>query len=305
MQEVFYLITQVAKSNANVLLLGESGTGKELVANAIHYNSLRADKPMVKVNCAAIPANLVEAELFGYEKGAFTGANRQKEGKFELANNGTIFLDEIGSLALESQGKLLRVLQEKELERLGGTKVIKVNVRLIAATNMDLSGAVEKGAFREDLFYRLNVYPIYLPPLREREADLLLLADYFLEKYAREYTKEVKRISTPAIDALTQYHWPGNVRELENCMERAVLLCEDQVIHSFHLPPTLQTAEETGTHQSRSLQEATERFERELLIDALKSCRGNMREAAVLLETTERIFGYKVKKYGVNPRQYR
>lgn len=304
-QEVFYLITQVAKSNANVLLLGESGTGKELVANAIHYNSLRAKMPLVKVNCAALPANLVEAELFGYEKGAFTGANRSKEGKFERANRGTIFLDEIGSLALESQGKLLRVLQERELERLGGTRVTKVNVRLIAATNKDIVGLVEAGTFREDLFYRLNVYPIYLPPLREREADLLLLADYFLEKYAGEYQKDIKRISTPAIDALVQYHWPGNVRELENCIERSVLLCDDQVIHSYHLPPSLQTAEDTGTHPSQSLKGAIERFEKEFLIDALKSSRGNMRQASINLETTERIFGYKVKKYGINPRQYR
>jgi len=305
MQEVFYLITQVAKSNANVLLLGESGTGKELVANAIHYNSLRASKPFIKVNCAALPANLIEAELFGHEKGAFTGANTQKAGKFELANGGTIFLDEIGSLALESQGKLLRVLQERELERLGGTKVIQVNIRLIAATNKDLSTAVEAGMFREDLFYRLNVYPIYLPPLREREADVLLLADYFLEKYAKEYNKDIRRISTPAIDALVQYHWPGNVRELENCLERAVLLCDDQVIHGYHLPPTLQTAKDTGTQQSQSLKDAVERFEKELLIDALKSSRGNMRKAAQGLQTTERIFGYKAHKYNINPKNYR
>jgi len=305
MQEVFHLITQVAKSNANVLLLGESGTGKELVANAIHYNSLRTSQPLVKVNCAALPASLVEAELFGYEKGAFTGANRQKEGKFERAHKGTIFLDEIGSLDLESQGKLLRVLQERELERLGGTRTIKVSVRLIAATNKDLAEQVEAGAFREDLFYRLNVYPIYLPPLREREADLLLLADYFLERYSSEYEKDIRRISTPAIDALTQYHWPGNVRELENCMERAVLLCQDRVIHSYHLPPTLQTAEETGTLQAQSLKEAVERFEREMLIDALKSSRGNMRKAAQSLHSTERIFGYKIKKYAIQPKQYR
>ena len=305
MQEVFYLISQVAKSNANVLLLGESGTGKELVANAIHYNSLRSSKHLVKINCAALPSNLVEAELFGYEKGAFTGAARQKEGKFELANGGTIFLDEIGALALDSQGKLLRVLQERELERLGGTKTMKVNVRLIAATNKDLSAAVEEGTFREDLFYRLNVYPIYLPALKEREADILLLSDYFLEKYAKEHGKDIRRISTPAIDALTQYHWPGNVRELENCMERAVLLCDDQVIHSYHLPPTLQTAEETGTRQSQSLADAVERYEKELLIDALKSSRGNMRRAAKDLRTTERIFGYKVKKYKIEARQYR
>ncbi len=305
MQEVFYLITQVAKSNANVLLLGESGTGKELVANAIHYNSLRTTKPLIKINCAALPANLVEAELFGYEKGAFTSANRKKEGKFEIANGGTVFLDEIGSLALESQGKLLRVLQEKDFERLGGVKTIKVNIRLIAATNQELTSAVEAGTFREDLFYRLNVYPIYLPPLREREADLLLLADYFLEKYARAYNKDIQRISTPAIDAFTRYHWPGNVRELENCLERAVLLCDDQVVHSYHLPPTLQTAEDTGTQQSQSFEEAVETFERELLIDALKSSRGNMRQAAIALKTTERIFGYKVKSYNILPRQYK
>jgi len=305
MQEVFHLITQVAKSNANVLLLGESGTGKELVANAIHYNSLRAGKPLIKVNCAALPANLVEAELFGYEKGAFTGATRSKEGKFELAKGGTVFLDEIGSLALDAQGKLLRVLQEKEVERLGGTRTRKVNIRLIAASNKDLAKEVEKGSFREDLFYRLNVYPIYLPPLREREADILLLADYFLEKYAKEYGKDIRRISTPAIDALMQYHWPGNVRELENCMERAVLLCEEQVIHTYHLPPTLQTARDTDTVQSRSLKEAVERFEMDLIIDALKNTRGNMRQAAKTLQTTERIFGYKVKKYNINPKQYR
>lgn len=164
---------------------------------------------------------------------------------------------------------------------------------------------MENGNFREDLFYRLNVYPIYLPPLREREADILLLADYFLEKYASEYQKEIRRISTPAIDAITQYHWPGNVRELENCMERAVLVCKDKVIHSYHLPPTLQTAKETGTEQSRSLTDAVEGFERELLIDALKSSRGNMRQAAKALKTTERIFGYKVKKYAINPKRYR
>jgi len=305
MQEVFYLISQVCESNATVLLLGESGTGKELVANAIHYNSPRARGPFVKVNCAALPENLVEAELFGHEKGAFTGADREKAGKFELANHGTIFLDEIGSLALESQAKLLRTLQEREIERVGGTRTLRVNIRLIAATNRDLSQAVENGNFREDLFYRLNVYPIYLPPLREREADILLLADYFLEKYASEYQKEIRRISTPAIDAITQYHWPGNVRELENCMERAVLVCKDKVIHSYHLPPTLQTAKETGTEQSRSLTDAVEGFERELLIDALKSSRGNMRKAAKALKTTERIFGYKVKKYAINPKRYR
>jgi len=199
----------------------------------------------------------------------------------------------------------LRVLQERELERLGGVKVIHVNIRLIAATNKELAQEVEMGSFREDLFYRLNVYPIYLPALREREADILLLADYFLEKYSSEYQKDIQRISTPAIEALTQYHWPGNVRELENCIERAVLLCDDRVIHSYHLPPTLQTAEETGTQQSQSFEEAVARFEKDLLVDALKTTRGNMRQATKTLKTTERIFGYKVKKHEIDPKQYR
>ncbi len=305
MQEVFYLITQVAKSDATVLLLGESGTGKELVANAIHYNSLRADKPFIKVNCAALPADLVEAELFGYEKGAFTGAIRAKEGKFELAHEGTIFLDEIGSLALDAQAKLLRVLQEKEVERLGSKRPKKVDVRLIAATNKDLAKAVEKGEFREDLYYRLNVYPIYLPPLRERGADILLLAEHFLEKYSRQYGKDIKRISTPAIDALMQYHWPGNVRELENCIERAVLLCEDQVIRTYHLPPSLQTAKDTSTYNTLSLKEAVENLEIEMITDALKETKGNIRKAARLLQTTERILGYKIKKYQIDPKRFR
>ena len=305
MQEVFYLITQVAKSDATVLLLGESGTGKELVANAIHYNSLRADKPFIKVNCAALPADLVEAELFGYEKGAFTGAIRAKEGKFELAHEGTIFLDEIGSLALDAQAKLLRVLQEKEVERLGSKRPKKVDVRLIAATNKDLAKAVEKAEFREDLYYRLNVYPIYLPPLRERGADILLLAEHFLEKYSRQYGKDIKRISTPAIDALMQYHWPGNVRELENCIERAVLLCEDQVIRTYHLPTSLQTAKDTSTYNTLSLKETVENLEIEMITDALKETKGNIRKAARLLQTTERILGYKIKKYQIDPKRFR
>ncbi len=305
MQEVFYLVSQVAESNATVLILGESGTGKELVANAIHYNSPRKNGPFVKLNCAALPHNLVEAELFGYEKGAFTGAIRQRQGKFEVANGGSLFLDEIGSLPLESQGKLLRVLQERELERLGGNKIIKVNVRLIAASNRDLSRLVEEGKFREDLYYRLNVFPIYLPPLRERESDILLLANYFVEKFSKEYNKEVKRISTPAIDALMRYHWPGNVRELENVMERAVLLCEDMVIHSYHLPPTLQTAQATGTEQTRSFKDAVAQYEKELLVEALKLSGGNVRKAAKAIATTERIFMYKAKKYGIDPRAYK
>jgi Nif-specific regulatory protein len=305
MREVFQMISQVCKSNATVLIRGESGTGKELAANAIHYNSLRSKSPFVKVNCVALPSNLIESELFGHEKGAFTGAIRQKRGKFELANKGTIFLDEIGSIDIDVQVKLLRVLQEREFERLGGYDTIKTDVRVIAATNKNLEQAVEEGTFRGDLYYRLNVFPIYMPPLRERRTDMLLLADYFLEKYAKENQKDIRRLSTPAIDMLMQYHWPGNVRELENCIERAVLLCEEGVIHGYHLPPTLQTAEESDTLPDRSLDDAVANLEREIVIDALKTTRGNMAKAAQLVHTTERKFAYKAKRHGVDFRQYR
>jgi len=237
MREVFQMISQVSRSNATVLIRGESGTGKELVANSIHYNSLRQQHPFVKINCAALPENLIESELFGHEKGSFTGALHQKKGKFELAHNGTIFLDEIGTMDLVVQVKLLRVLQEKEFERVGGHKTIKSDVRIIAATNSNLETMVEKGRFRDDLYFRLNVFPIYMPSLRMRKTDIILLADYFLEKYAKENFKEIKRFSTPAIDMMMQYHWPGNVRELENCIERSVLLCNEGAIHSYHLPP--------------------------------------------------------------------
>ncbi len=305
MREVFQMISQVCNSNATVLIRGESGTGKELAANSIHYNSPRAKAPFIKVNCAAIPINLIESELFGHERGAFTGAIKQKMGKFELAHNGTLFLDEIGSIGLDVQANLLRVLQEKELERVGGQRVIKVDVRIVAATNKNLEEAVEDGSFRGDLYYRLNVFPIYMPPLRERKTDILLLADYFLEKYDRENNKDIKRFSTPAIDMLMAYHWPGNVRELENCIERAVLLCEEGVIHSYHLPPTLQTGEESGTVPDLSLEDAVGKLEREMLIDALKNTRGNATAAAALLKTTVRKFNYKAKRYDVDYRVYR
>jgi Nif-specific regulatory protein len=299
------MISQVSKSNATVLVRGESGTGKELAANSIHYNSLRSKRPFVKVNCAALPANLIESELFGHEQGAFTGAIKQKLGKFEMANKGTIFLDEIGSIDLNVQAKLLRVLQEKEFERVGGHKTIATDVRIIAATNKNLEQAVEEETFRGDLYYRLNVFPIYMPPLRERKTDILLLADFFLEKYARENAKEILRFSTPAIDMMMAYHWPGNVRELENCIERAVLLCEEGVIHSYHLPPTLQTGKESDTLPKRSLEEAVDNLEREMLIDALKNTRGNTTQAAELLKTTTRKFGYKAKKFNIDYKLYR
>jgi Nif-specific regulatory protein len=305
MRDVYEQIAQVAPSGATVLIRGESGTGKELVAHAIHYNSPRSSKPFVKVNCAALPESLIESELFGHEKGAFTGAVARKRGRFELAEGGTLFLDEIGDLSPAMQVKLLRALQEREFERVGGTETIKVNVRLITATNVDLEQAVSDGRFRSDLYYRLNVFSIYLPPLRERKTDILLLADHFLEKYGRQNGKRIKRISTPAIDMLMSYHWPGNVRELENVVERATLVCEGNVIHGYHLPPTLQTAEGSGTVTKMSLDQAVGAFEKDLIQDALKTTRGNRARAARLLDTTERILGYKVNKYEIDCRRFR
>jgi Nif-specific regulatory protein len=305
MRDVYEQIAQVAPSGATVLIRGESGTGKELVAHAIHYNSPRSSKPFVKVNCAALPESLIESELFGHEKGAFTGAVARKRGRFELAEGGTLFLDEIGDLSPAMQVKLLRALQEREFERVGGTETIKVNVRLITATNVDLEQAVSDGRFRSDLYYRLNVFSIYLPPLRERRTDILLLADHFLEKYGGQNGKRIKRISTPAIDMLMTYHWPGNVRELENVVERATLVCEGNVIHGYHLPPTLQTAEGSGTVTKMSLDQAVGSFEKDLIQDALKTARGNRARAARLLDTTERILGYKVRKYEIDCRRFR
>jgi len=304
MRQIYAQVSQVARSNATVLLRGESGTGKEMIANAIHFNSLRAKKPIIKINCAALPETLIEAELFGYEKGAFTGANQRKKGRFELADGGTLFLDEIGDLPLQTQVKLLRVLQEREFERLGGTETLKVNVRIITATNKNLETEIADGNFREDLFYRLNVFTIFLPPLRERKSDILLLSEHFLEKYEKIHGKIVKRISTPAIDMLTAYHYPGNVRELENAIERAVVVCEGNVIHGHHLPPTLQTAEVSGTVTKATLESAVTAFERDLIQDALKTTNGNCAKAANMLNTTERIINYKIKKYGIKPKRF-
>ena len=305
MRLVYEQVSQVARTDTTVLVRGESGTGKELIAQAIHYNSLRSKRPFIKVSCAALPDSLIESELFGYEKGAFTGAHAPKKGRFELAEGGTLFLDEIGEINLGTQIKLLRVLQAREFERLGGTKTIRANVRMIAATNKDVERAIVDGSFREDLYYRLNVFSIFIPPLRERKSDVLLLADHFVEKYARVHQRTIKRISTPAIDMLMAYHWPGNVRELENTLERAVLVADGDVIHGHHLSPTLQTAEASGTVVSRSLGEAVGVFESNLIQDALKTTRGNRARAARLLDTTERILSYKVRRYGIDPRRFR
>lgn len=299
-QEVLRLIDQVAASNMTVLIYGETGTGKELVAKSIHENSPRAKGPLITVNCAAIPDSLVESELFGHEKGAFTGAFFKRKGKFEEANGGTIFLDEIGELPLGAQAKLLRVLQEREFEPLGSSKTVKVNVRIIAATNRDLQREVEEGKFRADLYYRLNAFIITLPPLRERGADILLLADYFIEKYSKELGKSVKRISPSVAEVFLNYHWPGNVRELENTIERAILLATGDSIEITHLPPNLQPKSQTTSSRSFGiLKSMVEAYERSLIEEALKETGGNISKAARILRTTRRVVQYKASKYGL------
>jgi Nif-specific regulatory protein len=305
MEKVYSLLSQVAASPTTVLLRGESGTGKELIATAIHEDSPRRRGPFVKVNCAALSESIIESELFGHERGAFTGAMQQRKGRFELADGGTIFLDEIGDLSPTTQIKLLRVLQQREFERVGGNETQRVDVRVVAATSRDLETMIEGGGFRRDLYYRLNVFPIRLPPLRERKADIVLLADHFVESFNRAHGRQVRRISTPAIDMLMAYHWPGNVRELENCIERAVLLARDDVVHGHHLPPSLQTAEATGTGPRTGLKAQLQAVEREIVLDALKSSRGNMAQAARELGITERIMGLRVERYGIDPRRFR
>jgi Nif-specific regulatory protein len=305
MRRVYEMLMQVAPSDATVLITGESGTGKELVAAELHRLSRRAQAPLVRINCAALPESIIESELFGHERGAFTGAVNQRKGRFELANGGTIFLDEIGELSPQVQVKLLRVLQERELERVGGTATIKVDVRLIAATNRNLEAEVKTGRFREDLYYRLDVFPLHIPPLRERKSDIILLADNFAEKYARKNNKLIKRISTPAIDLLSSYSWPGNVRELENCIERAVILSTDTVIHSYNLPPSLQSATSTNTEPTTTLEAALSRLEKELIIEALKISNGNMAASARSLGISERQMGLRVRHYGINWHSFR
>ncbi len=305
MREVYRSIHQVAGSDTTVLIRGESGTGKELVAHAIHYSSKRAKGAFVKVNCAALSENLLESELFGHEKGAFTGAIQARKGRIEEAEAGTLFLDEIGDFSPATQVKLLRVLQERTYERVGSNRTQRANVRILAATNRDLERAVEQGSFRQDLYYRVNVFPIFLPPLRERKDDILLLADTFVEKYSQAMGKDVRRITTPAINMMAAYHWPGNVRELENCIERAVLLSNDGVIHGHHLPPSLQTSDASDTVGEGTLADRVAVFERDIIVDALKRSGGNSSEAAGDLGTTARIIRYKIKKLGIDPRRYR
>jgi len=308
MQEVFSLIEQVAGSRSTVMIYGRSGTGKELVAKAVHYNSQRASKAFVAVNCAAIPAELLESELFGHEKGAFTGAIATKVGKFELATGGSLFLDEVGSMRLDLQAKILRALQEREVERVGGTRTIKIDVRVIAATNRDLKRAVEEGTFREDLYYRLNVVPITLPPLRQRRDDIPLLVEHFIAKYNREFNRKVKGFSAGATAALYQYDWPGNVRELENVIERAVALAQSETISLRELPLDISilgpdTIEDT--HKAGlSLREARNYFEKQYILNILERVRWNQTEAARILGLHRNTLLWKLQRLGIESRPH-
>jgi Nif-specific regulatory protein len=301
MLRVFDQIARVCRADATVLIRGESGVGKELVAAAIHYSSDRATKPFIKVNCAALPATLLESELFGHEKGAFTGAVQERIGRFELADGGTLFLDEIGEFPLTTQVLLLRFLQERQFERIGSAKTRSTDVRVIAATNADVEELVSSGTFREDLYYRLNVFPIHVPALRERGVDVIPLAEHFLEVHSSKGNAATPRISSTARALLKSYAWPGNVRELENCMLRAMLQSEGDVIRSHHLPPNMQPAGEQPVEPSGSLAATMERVERELILDALRSTRGNRAKAARILDITERQMGLRVKRYGIDP----
>jgi Nif-specific regulatory protein len=305
MRDVYSQIHQVSAGDTTVLIRGESGTGKELVAHAIHYSSPRSKGSFIKVNCAALNENLLESELFGHEKGAFTGAIQSRKGRLEEADGGTLFLDEIGDFSPMTQVKLLRVLQERQFEKVGSNRTIKTNTRIIAATNRDLENAVQDKTFRQDLYYRINVFPIFLPPLRERKDDILLLADFFVEQYSKKMNKDVRRISTPAINMMVAYHWPGNVRELENCIERAVLLSSDGVIHGHHLPPTLQTSDASDTIGTGSLQDKVNLYERDIIVDALKRCNGSIAAASRDLGSTPRIIGYKVNELDIDYKRYR
>ncbi len=310
MRRVYSMIEQVADTNATVLIRGASGTGKELIARAIQEKSSRKDKPFIIVNCAAMPETLIESELFGHEKGSFTGAFARRIGRAEAADGGTLFLDEIGDLTLPVQVKLLRFLQERTFFRVGGNEELKMDVRILAATSRDLEKLMAEGKFREDLYYRLNVFPIHLPELRNRRSDIMLLAEHFLEKFSRMYGKKIKRISTPAINMMMSYHWPGNVRELENCIERAVLTTTDDVISGYNLPPSLQTGEASSTNRTApdgtaDFETLVNSFERELIVESLKANRGNVSASARALGISNRIIHYKIQKLNITPDWYR
>jgi DNA-binding NtrC family response regulator len=306
MQEIYDLVSRIGDNNATVLLSGESGTGKEVLARAIHQQSNRDQRPFVAVNCAAIPAELLESELFGHERGAFTGAIATKVGKFELATGGTLFLDEVGSMRLDLQAKILRALQEREVERVGGTRTIKIDVRVIAATNRDLKKAIEEGTFREDLYYRLNVVPITLPPLRQRREDIPLLMEHFIGKYNREFARKVKGFSAGATAALYHYDWPGNVRELENVIERAVALAQSETISLRDLPleisilggDVIEDIQKAGL----SLREARGHFERQYILNILEKVQWNQTEAARVLGLHRNTLAWKLQRLQIDSR---
>ncbi len=307
MQEVFRKVIKVAKTNATVLIRGESGTGKELIARAIHFQSDRKEKPLVEINCASIPETLLESELFGHEKGAFTGAYKSKKGKFEIAHQGTLFLDEIGELPQGVQAKLLRVLQDRTFTRVGGVENIEVDVRLLAATNADLEKAIKEGRFREDLYYRLNVIPIYIPPLRERPEDIGPLIDHFIKKYSMKNKREIKGITREARDLLFQYSWPGNIRELENAIENAVVMAESDVIQVQDLPGYLQTKQmrkdsvllPSIEKENLTFKERLDLFECEIIRQTIEECGGNKTQAAKKLGFTLRTLRNKLKKCNI------
>jgi two-component system response regulator AtoC len=305
-EDVFKIVRQIADSRSTVLIMGESGTGKELISRAIHYNSNRRNYPFVTINCAAIPETLIESELFGHEKGAFTNAIEKKLGRFEVAHEGTLFLDEIGELSLATQAKILRFLEEKEFNRVGGSKTIKVDVRLITATNKDLTQLLKKGGFREDLFYRINVVPIIIPPLRERKEDILLLIDHFTKKFNEENKKNVKGVSKEALELMMNYEWPGNVRELENLIERVIALTPNEYIQSNELPLSLINISKINGLKEYILDgkvpflKAEEEFERGIILDALKRTNYVQSHAAEMLGISRRILKYKMDKLGIN-----
>ncbi len=297
MQELFHLVYKIAPTSCTVLIRGESGTGKELISRAIHSHSPRKENPFVPVNCAALPENLLEVELFGHEKGAFTDASYKKEGMFEVADKGTIFLDEISDMSLRMQAKILRVIQERSFYRLGGTKPVQVDVRILAATNKDLEEMMKKGSFREDLYYRLNVISITIPPLRKRKEDIPLLAQHFLTKYTALHGKRVRSISPYVMDRLSRYEWPGNVRELENAMERAIILSSGETILFEDLPPYLQPSLSREKSSSSSLEEV----EKKLILDTLRAVKGNQTRAAELLGIHRNTLRRKLKRYHIQP----
>jgi DNA-binding NtrC family response regulator len=308
MKEVLRTIQKVARSNATVLILGETGVGKELVAEALHRNSSRADRPFVKMNCAALHESLLESELFGHERGAFTGADRQRIGRFELANEGTLFLDEIGNMTASTQAKVLRILQEREFERLGGNRTIKVDVRLVAATNQDLEEAISAGRFREDLFYRLNVVGVTIPPLRERREDIVPLACHFIDTFAAELKNTVRGLTPDAIRALQRHTWPGNIRELENTIERAVLMCESSSISAEDLNLFTGHRDQSGKVASLNLRLPPtgielDELEKQAILEALRINNWVQKDAAKFLGISSRVMNYKVAKYEIkNPR---